>query len=399
LAEREVLLHSAPHLIWPLRFVLPQQAHVRPNWLVRTGLALYDNLYRSQSLPRSKSVNLQTSNFGEPLLSYFKKGCVYSDCWVDDARLVIANALCAQNHGAEIHNYTPIHKLEVKNDIWHANDNIRARAVVNATGPWIGNFGKTKPRLVKGSHIVVPRRYAGDQAYILQNNDKRVVFVIPFEQEYELIGTTEVDYQGDPGQAKISDEEIHYLLDIYNRTFHHKISKQDIIWDYAGVRPLLADEKANATGVTREYKLQLQEDQGAPCLYVFGGKITNYRRLAEHAMSKLKKFFPQMQKSWTADAQLPGGEIENISAFYDEMERQYAWLPAALCDRYVRLYGTRMQQLLTDMKTLEDLGKDYGAGLYAAEINFLKQYEWAREADDILFRRTKLGLHLPLDSL
>lgn len=409
LAEREVLLKVAPHIIWPLRFRLPHQPHLRPALLIRLGLFLYDHLARRVTLPASTGIR-----FGgqDPLVPAIRRGFEYSDAWVDDSRLVVLNAMAAQHHGATV--LTNTRCVAVKRDgaLWQAElfehtqgqtRHYQARAVVNAAGPWVASlFEQTLPgptpqkiRLVKGSHIVVPKLHNDRHAYILQNEDQRIVFVIPYEDDFSLVGTTDVDYQGDPAQVAISAAETDYLLQISNSYFRQKISRQDIRHSYAGVRPLLDDEADSAQAVTRDYKLELDAPgDGAPLLSVFGGKITTYRKLAQAAVDRLSGVFPQMGACRTAQQPLPGGDFASQSQLLRELQQHYAFVPVAVLSRYVRSYGTLSFQLLEGCSSITDLGEDFGHGLYQAEVTYLLNREWATNASDILWRRSKLGLRL-----
>jgi glycerol-3-phosphate dehydrogenase len=411
LAEREVLLKAAPHIVWPLRFRLPHHAALRPVWMIRAGLFLYDNLSKRVSLPASCGLRFTEL---DPLRPEYQRGFEYSDCWVDDARLVVLNAMQAKNQGATILTRTACIALQTVSaggagkSLWQAtlrdmntgaNQQITARCIVNASGPWVGNLGRElqpqnppdEVRLVKGSHIVVPRIHSGDEAYLLQNADGRVVFVIPYEDDYSLIGTTEQDYQGDPAQAAISQQEIDYLLEVTAQYFKKVPDASDIVYRFAGVRPLIDDETANASKASRDYTLNLAKSP-APLLTVYGGKITTYRRLAESVLKKLQSVFPQMGPQWTADATLPGGDFVSQHALVTELTETYPWLDSALINAWVKRYGQLVYKLLDGAENVNDLGNLLGPGLYEREVNYLCNYEWARGADDILWRRTKLGL-------
>lgn len=411
LAEREVLLRAAPHIVWPMRFRLPHHSALRPVWMIRAGLFLYDHLSKRVSLPASHGLRFTEH---DPLRAEYQRGFEYSDCWVDDARLVVLNAMQAKNHGATILTRTACIALQAvsqngsENLLWQVtlrdvnsgNEyQVFARCVVNASGPWVGNLGRElQPqnppddvRLVKGSHIVVPRMHGGDEAYLLQNADGRVVFVIPYEDDYSLIGTTEQDYQGDPAQAAISQDEINYLLEVSSGYFKKVPDAADIVHRFAGVRPLIDDETANASKASRDYTLSLAKSP-APLLTVYGGKITTYRRLAESVMKKLQPVFPKMGPKWTADAVLPGGDFVSQQELLTELIESYPWLDSAVVNRWVKLYGRLVYTLLDGAENLQDLGKLLGPGLYECEVRYLRSHEWACSADDILWRRTKLGL-------
>ena len=408
LGEREVLLHKAPHIIWPLRFVLPHRPHLRPRWMLRAGLFLYDHLNRRTSLPGSHAVEL---NGQGPLQASIRHAFEYSDCWVDDARLVVLNAMQARSLGAEIRLRTRCTRARREGAAWQVElqdcrgeeHTVRARALVNASGPWaarvIERVADTRSphgvRLVQGSHIVVPRLYPGDQAYILQNSDQRVVFVLPYEQRFTLIGTTDREYQGDPSSVQPSQEEESYLIGVVNEHFKRQLRRDDICHRYAGVRPLVDDEDSNPSAVTRDYTLTVQDAGGqAPLLSVFGGKLTTYRRLAESALERLKPWFSEMGPAWTARHALPGGSFESPVAFAEQLQRQYPWLEKDVLARYVRSYGTLCQTFLRGCSGPEDLGEAFGAGLTEREVKYLREREWAQTSEDILWRRSKLGLHL-----
>ncbi len=410
LAEREVLLRAAPHIVWPLRFRLPHQPSQRPAWMIRAGLFLYDHLGKRVTLPGSKAIR-----FGDdsPLIAQFKNGFEYSDCWVDDARLVVLNALQARHHGAVVKTRTACTALTTSTGddgrtIWQATladsdsgatHQVSARCVVNAAGPWVSHLGKQllpdvppEPvRLVKGSHIVVPRLYEGDEAYMLQHEDGRVIFVIPYENEFSLIGTTEQDFSADPAGARISPEEITYLLAIVNQYFRKGLSEQDVRHHFSGVRPLIDEEVENASKVSRDYTLEL-DMAPAPLLTVYGGKITTYRRLAESVLHKLAPLFPDMAGDWTGKATLPGGNFTSQHALSDQLAGDYPWLTPSLRERWVRQYGMLVNDLLAGVTDLTELGTEIGPGLFAREVDYLYDREWARTADDVLWRRTKLGL-------
>lgn len=420
LQEREILLASAPHIMWPLRFVMPHDAHLRPMWMIRAGLFLYDHLAKRRRLAASAPLDLRSHPAGTPLQSQFKRGFIYSDGWTDDARLVVLNARDAADRGARILTRTRCDRLVPDGDRWTASLaqdgatlEVSARAVVNATGPWVSRFAnEASPvrashavRLVKGSHIVVPQLFAHRFAYIFQNVDRRIVFAIPYEEAFTLIGTTDVDFHGDPAEVRIDTAEVRYLCDTVNRYFRRQIAPQDVRWSYSGVRPLLDDHTGNASNVTRDYSLELDR-RPLPLLSVFGGKITTYRKLAETAVDKLVPILGRRGKPWTSGAFLPGGgfaasglrsgaQPAGFAAFLRTVERQYPWLPASLRTRLSRAYGTRIAKLIGAAR---DLGEEVLPGLHAREIEFLRNEEWARTAQDILWRRSKLGLHLPADA-
>jgi glycerol-3-phosphate dehydrogenase len=417
LAEREVMLTKAPHIVWPLRFVLPHVNAVRPAWMIRIGLFLYDHLSTQRRLPGCRGVDLRVDPYGAPLADTITKGFVYSDCWVDDARLVVLNAMDAAAHGATILTRTRVTGARRADGLWQVRlrdqetggeRDVRARVLVNAGGPWVqevldgivegaGGGAGNHIRLVKGSHIVVPRLYDGDHAYILQNTDRRVVFVIPYEEEFSLIGTTEVGIIGDPGAARMDDAEAAYLCDAVSAYFTRAVSPADIVWSFAGVRPLFDDEAESATAVTREYVLDLDVAEGqAPLLSVFGGKITTYRCLAEQALAKLRAYLPPMGQPWTADRPLPGGYIPDadFAAFTEALAAAHPGLDAGYLRALARRHGTLCRDVLGDARQAVDLGADFGAGLTAREVDYLMDHEWARRANDVLWRRTKCGLHM-----
>ncbi|WP_402718760.1 glycerol-3-phosphate dehydrogenase [Janthinobacterium rivuli] len=427
LIEREVLLRSAPHIMWPLRFVMPHAQGQRPAWLIRAGLFLYDMLAKREILPASSGIDLTRHAAGTPLKPEFKRGFVYSDGWVDDARLVVLNAIDAADKGAHVLTRTRCTMLaregEGEGASWLATlqdtdgkqTTVRARSVVNAAGPWTAEFlqqaapgGQGRHlRLIKGSHIVVKRLFEHDHAYIFQHPDGRIVFAIPYEHDFTLIGTTDLDYQGDRGKVAIDDEEIRYLCELSSYYFSKPIVPADVVWTYAGVRPLVEDAAADAKAVTRDYRFELDRE-GAPLLSVFGGKITTFRKLAEEAMDMLAPLLGNTLAAWTASACLPGGDVygsapqnrsvREFGQFVQGLQREYAWLPAALVARYARAYGTRIHVLLAGRADVAAMGEEIAAGLYAAEVDYVRRHEWAVSAADILWRRSKLGLHLPRET-
>ena len=418
LAEREVLLKAAPHIIWPMRFVLPHNKLLRPAWMVRMGLFMYDHLSSRPTLPGTKTLKLRETLEGASLNADLVKGFAYSDCWVEDSRLVVLNAMDAQTRGAEILVRTECSRAERRDGLWHATLRdtvtgaeraVQARAVVNAAGPWVdlflrqglGNNQAQHLRLVKGSHIIVPKLYEGPHAYILQNTDKRVVFAIPYEHDYTLIGTTDIPYDGDPGEVTIADDEVKYLCDAVNAYFTRSVSPADAVSAYSGVRPLYDDHKTNnPSAVTRDYMFDVEGKPGEPpLLSIYGGKITTYRRLAEHAMKRLEPHFKEMRAPWTESASLPGGDMAgaDFDAFLAGLRGRYPFLPEDLSWRYARLYGTLADSFLGGATSLDDLGDHFGAGLYVREVEYLMERDWARTAEDILWRRTKVGLRMPED--
>ena len=420
LGEREVLLRSAPHIMWPMRFVMPHNAGQRPALLIRAGLFLYDMLARRELLPGSRGVDLRCHPAGRPLKDSYTRGFEYSDGWVDDARLVVLNAMDACAKGACILTRTACVALERHANHWVATlrkadgteKRITTRAVVNAAGPWTQSFLRSavperEPRhlrLVKGSHIVVRRIFEHDNAYIFQNKDGRIVFAIPYERDFTLIGTTDLEYQGDPGKVAIEESEIRYLCALASDYFREPVRPADVVWTYAGVRPLIEDAAADAKAVTRDYLLEMEEG-GAPLLNIFGGKITTFRKLAEDAVDLLCRRLGKPAQGWTEHACLPGGDlfgavpqnraVLEFCQWAAALQVKYAWLPHALVKRYARAYGTRVHTLLDGRESLADMGEEILPGLYAAEVDYLRRKEWAVTAADILWRRSKLGLHLP----
>ena len=398
LAERAVLLRIAPHIAWPLRFVLPQDETSRPAWLLRLGLFIYDHLAPRRGLPGTTRLDLHATPQGEPLQPRFRTAFEYTDAWVDDARLVVLNALDAAEHGATILTRTPCSALRPTPAGWEADlgpRTIHARIVVNAAGPWVsdilhhqaGRNAAPRTRLVKGSHIVVPRLHDRPEAYILQNDDRRVIFVIPYEHDFSLIGTTDIPFDADPSSVAITRPEIDYLCRAVSRTFRRAVAASDIVHGFSGVRPLQDDGHADASAVTRDYKLHL-ETGPSPILSVFGGKITTYRRLAEHALELLQPHLPS-GPPWTAAAPLPGGDA-SYATTRDKAAITYPFLPVPTLDRMTHAYGTRLNQAVAP--NLAAMGEHFGAGLYESELAHLVAHEWAATADDVLWRRTKLGL-------
>jgi glycerol-3-phosphate dehydrogenase len=413
LAEREVLLSIAAHLVAPMRFVMPHVPELRPRWMIRTGLFLYDHLGRRTKLPGSHGVSLAEPPYNAGLKNSLRNGFVYSDCRVDDARLVVANALDAQRLGARILTRTVCMAARRKDGDWVAQvkgadgvtTEVQARAVVNAAGPWVKEVlnghlhqpSRDNVRLVKGSHIVVPKVYEGDHAFILQNDDKRVVFMIPYEGKFTLIGTTDIHVQGDPDDPQASEEEVVYLCRAVNRYLAMPIAPGDVAWRYAGIRPLYDDGTSDPSAVTRDYTLRVDDDQGAMAvLSVFGGKITTYRRLAEHALEKLAPYFPGLKPAWTDKSPLPGSDFGGGSAHaaFERLRGQYPQIPAEDLQALFRRHGTLAAQVLGNAITVADLGEHFGATLHEREACYLIEREWARTAEDILWRRTKAGLHL-----
>jgi glycerol-3-phosphate dehydrogenase len=413
LAEREVLLRKAPHIIWPLRFVLPHEPHLRPSWMIRIGLFLYDHIGGRMTLPKSKGVKLAGTEWGVGLAPRYKKGFVYSDCWVDDARLVIFNLMQAREKGAAILARTQCTRAVREGGLWRISlrdllsgqdKEVFARGLVNAAGPWVrhifdslqGVKTLSNVRLVKGSHIVVPRQHAGEHAFILQNRDNRIVFVIPYQHEYSLIGTTDLNYEGEPREVKITSEEIDYLCAIASDYLAKPVTPKDVVWTYSGVRPLYDDGRADPSAITRDYVFELDaaEDR-LPLLSVYGGKITTYRELAERALHKLKPFYPGMGPDWTAQGPLPGGNLGlEFEAFLGELVARHPDLPPDYLRNLARRHGSHSNRILQGAQKAADLGRHFGGQLYEREVDWLMREEWALEAADVLWRRTKEGLHL-----
>ena len=428
LQEREVLLKSAPHIMWPLRFVMPHDPSMRPAWMIRIGLFMYDHLARREVLPGSRSVDLRAHAAGKPLKAQYKRGFIYSDGWVDDARLVVLNALDAKARGAEILTRTRCVNAQRDAGGWTATllgtdgakRTLRARAVVNAAGPWAESFLRgvaqsakgealaTKSlRLVKGSHIVVPRLFEHDHAYIFQNPDKRIIFAIPYQDEFTLIGTTDIELTGDdPGAARIAQEEVEYLCTQASRYFEKPIAPSDVVWTYSGVRPLLDDDSGDPSAVTRDYMLE-SNTTAAPLLSVWGGKITTFRKLAEDAADEVGRMLgqsAQQRPAWTDGAFLAGGDLsswigaarrpdDDFERFVEAVQARHPWLGSHLARRLARAYGARIADLLGDAKAMADLGCEVAPGLHERELRFLQDNEWAVSAEDVLWRRSKLGLH------
>lgn len=420
LHEREVLLKGAPHIIWPLTFILPHHRKLRPWWLIRLGLFLYDHLGGRKLLAKSRAHYLTGTLYGQPLKPEFRRGFSYSDCWVEDTRLVVLAARDAADKGADIRTRTECVSLErdpKQDGMWLAqledhNEggkyHVRAKLVVNASGPWVGKTlalthddkPKYHVRWVKGSHIIVNRLYQGDHAYILQNEDKRIVFMIPYEKKYTLIGTTDVEYHDDIEEVRITLEEVEYLCAAVNKFLRHPLKPSDVQWTYSGVRPLADSGDADPSKVTRDYILDMEEPNGLPILSVYGGKITTFRKLSEHAGDEVVKKLGKGGPAWTETAFLPGADANVItfSTFLKTLKREYNWLPEALAVRLAHAYGTRVRDILRGAKRLADLGDYLGENVYEAEIRYLVAHEWAQTLEDILWRRSKLGLHTTEDT-
>ncbi|AKR49246.1 MULTISPECIES: glycerol-3-phosphate dehydrogenase [Acetobacter] len=414
LMERERLLKMAPHIMWPLRFVLPHSKLVRPAWMLKAGLFLYDHLASNMTLPKSRCIDFRTHSSGAALKPEYTKGFVYSDGWVQDSRLVVLNAMDAAERGADVRTRTRLIAASRANGVWEATledratgktTTVRAKALVNAAGPWVARLladtlkipNSKSVRLVKGSHIIVPRVYEGPQAYIFQNPDKRIVFAIPYEQKFTLIGTTDIPWKQEPGKVEIAPDEVTYLCESVNRYLNVQVKESDVVWSYAGLRPLYDDASANASAVTRDYVLDLDTQDGAPLLSIFGGKITTYRKLAEHALEKLAPVLPAVGgQSWTAQEVLPGGDLGDggFDQALARLRRTAPWLPEGLAWRLMRNYGSRTYEIIGEANSMQDMGEVLGGDLTAREVDYLISREWARTAEDVLWRRSKLGLHL-----
>lgn len=410
LRERELLLHAAPHIIRPMRFIMPYQKHLRPAWMIRCGLFLYDHLGGRQSLDGSRGVVLTGHAAGRPLKAEFTKGFAYSDAAVQDARLVVLNCMDAAERGADIRTRTRCELAQRGTDGWDVSlrtasgeiQNVHSRGLINATGPWAASFlddiatvaHRSNLRLIKGSHIVVPRLFDHDNAYLFQQPDGRIVFAIPYERDFTLIGTTDIEYEGSLGEVAIDKAEIDYLCQSINRYFEQTITPEDVIWTYSGVRPLLDDHEDNASEITRDYSLQL-DTEAAPLMNVFGGKLTTFRRLAEDAVNQIAPQLDNHTKPWTGQGHpLPGGDEPEPRRLLDSLGTSHAFIPATMVKRLVFSYGTRARQIVGSANSMADLGQHFGADLYQAEVDYLVENEWARSAEDVLWRRTKLGLRL-----
>jgi glycerol-3-phosphate dehydrogenase len=417
LQEREVLLGMAPHIIWPMRFVLPHHRHLRPRWMIRIGLFLYDNLGGRKVLPGSRGIDLRRDSAGLPLKPEFTHGFEYSDCWVNDARLVVLNAIDAQRRGADIRVGTEVVSAERRGAAWHVNvvdrvtgakSEITARALVNAAGPWVNEVvqsrvssrTRSKIRLVKGSHIVVPKLFDHDRAYILQNADQRITFAIPYERDFTLIGTTDVDLDAPTEDLGASEAEISYMCAAASEYFRKPVLPADVVWSYAGVRPLYDEGGGSAQEATRDFVLQLEADNGEPALLnIFGGKITTYRKLAEAALTKLEGPLGGIKPAWTTGATLPGGDfaVDGFEQLVGELMQMAPALGPETARRLARSYGTVAKTILSGANGLQDLGEQFGGGLSEREVRHLVDNEWARSVDDILWRRSKLGLTIDAD--
>jgi glycerol-3-phosphate dehydrogenase len=426
LMEREVLLAKAPHISWPMRFVLPHEPHLRPRWMLRIGLFLYDHLDWRMTLPKSEAVDLATSKFGRGLKPSFKKGFVYSDGWVDDARMVISNLKSARDMGAAIyarHRCVSARRTE-DGKLWQielegpngTKVSLRARGLVNAAGPWVKHFldeqtlerTPKRVRLIKGSHIIVPRLYDGDHAFILQNKDNRIAFVVPYERDFSLIGTTDIPVESSEN-PQCTPEETAYLCELVSHYMDKPVNPADVVWTYSGVRPLFDDGDDNPSAVTRDYHLEVDSSDSAPggsapMLSVFGGKITTYRKLAEHALEDLRKFYPKMGGPWTAHKPVADGEFADaptfdqaFDRFLDGAQKAKPGLPPDYIRILARRHGAGLDELLENVKCPADLGQFFGGPLYEVEVRYLIREEWAVDAEDVMWRRTKEGLHMTAD--
>ncbi len=435
LVERETLLRAMPHIAWPMRFVLPYHKDMRfeagtptsnlltlfmpwmkgrrPAWLIRLGLFLYDHLGGRRILPGTSALDLTAAPEGAPLKDKFTRAFEYSDCWVQDSRLVVLNARDAQARGAEILTRTRVVSARRPGEVWQieledvetgARQTRRARALVNAAGPWVGDVirdvagidSREGVRLVRGSHIVTRRLYDHDKCYFFQGTDGRIIFAIPYEGDFTLIGTTDADHPDAAVRPVCTEAEQEYLCAFASQYFERPVTRDDIVWTYSGVRPLYDDGAKSATAATRDYVLSLDADEGAPLLNVFGGKITTYRRLAESALDRLARFFPGSTGTWTAGVALPGGDfpVDGVEALVAELRASHAFLTDTWARRLVRAYGTEAREVLGEATSAEALGRDFGATLCEREVRWLVAKEFARSAEDILWRRTKLGLRM-----
>ncbi|KQN76977.1 glycerol-3-phosphate dehydrogenase [Devosia sp. Leaf64] len=412
LAEREILWAAAPHIIWPLRFVLPHHKGLRPAFVLRTGLAMYDYMGGRKLLPPTKTLDLTRDATGKPLKPGYRLGFEYSDCWVDDARFVVLNVRDAADRGAKVYARTKVTSARREDGAWtivldgeDGMQTVRAKMIVNAAGPWVdsvingvmGKNGAHNVRLVQGSHIVVKKLYDHDRCYIFQNGDGRIIFAIPYQDDFTLIGTTDRDYKGDPKDVKISAEETDYLLSAASEYFAQPVTKDQIVWTYSGVRPLFDDGASEAQEATRDYVLKTEGDKATGAVVnVFGGKLTTSRRLAESVLEKIEDVLGKKRPAWTKKSTLPGGDFgpQSFDAEVRRLGLDYPDLPKPFLRRLMRLYGTKARILLADRKNVSELGQHFGADLYAAEVDYLVEHEWARKAEDVLWRRTKLGLRV-----
>lgn len=417
LKEREVLLRMAPHIIKPMRFILPYSKYMRPAWLIRIGLAIYDHLGFRKILPGTTRIKFK-SNRNNPLKKEFKYGFEYSDCWVDDSRLVILNMIDASNKGAKVNNYTKVTNVNNSNEFWSVNTTnsitneektFKAKTVINASGPWVdevinnslNSIDSKNVRLVKGSHIVVKKLFDHDKSYICQNEDGRIFFMIPYEDNFTLIGTTDIDHNESASNIKISQEEKQYICNSANKYLDKEIKLNDIIWSYSGLRPLYDDGASKAQEATRDYVISSNKQASSLMINIFGGKITTYRRLAETIVESIEDFLGKKKPSWTESSSLPGGEmpVDGQTNLVKILNKQYPFLSKQTIQRLVRSYGLLSSSIYGNAKNLESLGEHFGSGLYEKEVKYLIEKEWACNSDDILFRRSKLGLILSNEGL
>ncbi|MBZ0161305.1 MAG: glycerol-3-phosphate dehydrogenase [Notoacmeibacter sp.] len=412
LMEREVLWKMAPHIIWPLRFVLPYHKGLRPAWMLRIGLFLYDHLGGRRLLPGTRTLDLTRDPAGKPLKPLFRKGFEYSDCWVEDTRMVILNLRDAEARGARILARTAASRAVHEGGKWHVTldgeagiQEITASVVVNAAGPWVDQVLRAvfshndahNVRLVGGSHIVIRRKFDHDRPYIFQNADQRVIFAIPYERDFTLIGTTDTEHDTMPVHPEITPGEVDYLCAMASEYFAEPVTRDDVVWTYSGVRPLFDDGASRAQEATRDYVIRRDHKLGGGTVVnIFGGKITTYRKLAEAMLAEVEDMLGKRKPAWTRGTRLPGGDFEptGYDALVAGMAERYPFAGTQLLERLVRLYGTETATLLGDAKSIADLGPDFGAGLHEAEIRYLMKYEWAMEADDVLYRRTRLGIRM-----
>ncbi|WP_371807728.1 glycerol-3-phosphate dehydrogenase [Ruegeria sp. HKCCD7559] len=440
LIERETLLRAMPHISWPMRFVLPYHKDMRfdsetptsrllstvmpwmrgrrPAWLIRLGLFMYDNLGGRKILPGTTSLNLRSAPEGAPLQDKFETAYEYSDCWIEDSRLVVLNARDAESRGAQIMVRTEVTSAERVGDLWEVSVRdrnsgktrlVRAKMLINAGGPWVGDIIQSKirvnsregVRLVRGSHIVTPRLYDHDKCYFFQGEDGRIIFAIPYEQDFTLIGTTDQDHPDPSTKPVCTEAEQDYLCAFASKYFKKGISRDDVVWTYSGVRPLYDDGASSATAATRDYTLKVDAQGGAPVLNVFGGKITTYRRLAESALEKVGEFFPNLPGPWTAGVALPGGDfpVDAVETVKSDLMSAYPFLTESWAARLIRAYGTEARDVLGDAKQVSDLGEEFGATLTSKEVAWLMDKEYARSAEDVVWRRNKLGLRLSAEQI
>lgn len=435
LIERETLLRAMPHISWPMRFVLPYHPDMRfegttptskilntvmpwmkgrrPSWLIRLGLFMYDNLGGRKILPGTETVSLKDQPVGAPLKDKFEFAYEYSDCWIEDSRLVVLNARDAEARGASIMTRTKVVQADRKDDHWVIDlkdmntgetKQMRARMLVNAGGPWVSDVvtgvarlnAQEGVRLVRGSHIVTRKLFAHDKSYFFQGEDGRIIFAIPYETDFTLIGTTDAEHSAPSETPACSDEERDYLINFASEYFDKPVTQEDIVWTYSGVRPLYDDGAKSATAATRDYVLKVREDGGAPMLNVFGGKITTYRKLAEHALRKIKPYFDDAGGDWTAGAAMPGGNfpVDGVERMVRHLLSDYPFLTEFWAKRLVRAYGTEARQILGNSAETDDLGQDFGATLTEKEVRWLMTREYAQTAEDVVWRRSKLGLRM-----